>query len=70
MKFDDGPNAGTPLDASLQPGTGSTDLIVGSYYYLAISQDFEFFANAQFQSAIRHHLDKPGGTTGLATRPR
>jgi hypothetical protein len=60
VNFEDGPNAGTPLDASLQPGTGSTDLIVGSYYYQAISQDFDFFANAQFQSAIRHHLDQPG----------
>ncbi len=60
VNFKDGPNAGTPLDASLQPGTGSTDLIVGSYYYRAISQDFDFFANAQFQSAIRHHLDQPG----------
>ena len=46
-----GPNAGMPLDASLQPGTGSTDLIVGAYYYRAISQNFDAFVNAQFQSA-------------------
>ena len=37
IHFDGGPNAGTPLDASLQPGTGSTDIIVGAYYYRAIS---------------------------------
>jgi hypothetical protein len=58
--FDAGPNAGTPLDASLQPGTGSTDVIVGAYYYRAISQDFDFFANGQFQSAVKHHMDQPG----------
>ncbi len=60
VSFYGGPNAGTPLDASLQPGTGSTDIIVGAYYFQAISQDFDFFANGQFQSALRHHLDEPG----------
>lgn len=60
VNFYGGPAAGTPLDASLQPGTGSTDIILGAYYYQAISQDFDFFANGQFQSALRHHLDQPG----------
>ncbi len=60
VNFYGGPNAGTPLDASLQPGTGSTDIIVGAYYYKAISQDFDFTANAQFQSALTHHMDQPG----------
>lgn len=60
VRFYGGPAAGTALDASLQPGTGSTDLIVGAYYYRAVSQDFDVTANAQFQSAVRHHLDAPG----------
>jgi len=60
IDFYGGPAAGTPLDASLQPGTGSTDVIAGAYYYRAISQSFDFFANAQFQSAVRHHMDQPG----------
>ncbi|MDB6090977.1 MAG: hypothetical protein JWN85_3761 [Gammaproteobacteria bacterium] len=60
VEFNGGPNAGTPLDASLQPGTGSTDIIVGAYYYQAISQDFDVFANGQFQSAVKHHMDQPG----------
>jgi len=60
VDFNAGPNAGTPLDASLQPGTGSTDLIVGAYYYRAVSQNFDAFFNAQFQSALRHHMDQPG----------
>lgn len=60
IDFYAGPNAGTPLDASLQPGTGSTDVIVGAYYYQPVSQNFDFFANGQFQSAVRHHMDQPG----------
>ncbi len=60
VDFYAGPLAGEPLDASLQPGTGSTDLIVGAYYYRPISQDFDFFVNGQFQSAISHRMDQPG----------
>ena len=60
VNFNRGPAAGTPLDASLQPGTGSTDVILGAYYYQAISQDFDVFATGQFQSAVKHHLDQPG----------
>lgn len=60
VNFYGGPNAGEPLDASLQPGTGSTDIIIGAYYYQAISQDFDLFANGQFQSAVKHHMDQPG----------
>jgi hypothetical protein len=60
IDFDLGPKAGTPLDASLQPGTGSTDVIVGAYYHQPISRDVEMFVNGQFQSAVRHHMDEPG----------
>lgn len=60
VKFSGGPLTGMPLDASLQPGTGSTDIILGAYYYRAVSQDFDFFVNGQFQSALRHHMDQPG----------
>ena len=60
VKFNGGPAAGEPLDASLQPGTGSTDVIVGAYYYRAISQNFDMFVDGQFQSAVKHHMDEPG----------
>jgi hypothetical protein len=60
VNFYDGPNVGTPLDASLQAGTGSTDVIVGAYYYQPISQDFDAFANVQFQSALEHKQNQPG----------
>jgi hypothetical protein len=60
VRFRSGPAAGSPLDASLQPGTGSTDIIVGAYYYQPITQNFDFFANVQFQSAVRAKQDQPG----------
>jgi len=60
VNFNSGPNAGTPLDASLQAGTGSTDVILGAYYYRAVSQDFDAFVNGQFQSAVKHKQDQPG----------
>jgi hypothetical protein len=60
VNFNSGPNVGTPLDASLQAGTGSTDLIVGAYYYQPVSQNFDAFASVQFQSAVEHKLNQPG----------
>jgi hypothetical protein len=60
IAFDNGPKAGTPLDASLQPGTGSTDIIVGAYYHQQLGRNVEMFVNGQFQSAVRHHMDEPG----------
>ena len=60
VDFDGGPLTGQPLDASLQPGTGSTDVIVGAYFHHPLSLNFEFFASAQFQSAVQHHMDQPG----------
>jgi len=60
VRFFAGPLAGEPLDASLQPGTGSTDVIVGAYYYRAIAQDWDVFANLLFQAAVRERQDQPG----------
>jgi hypothetical protein len=60
IDFNAGPAAGTPLDAGLQPGTGSTDVILGAYYYRPVSQDFDLVINGQFQAAVTHHLDQPG----------
>lgn len=60
IDFNRGPAAGTPLDASLQPGTGSTDVIVGAYYYRFIGDNVEVMANGQFQSALEEKMDQPG----------
>ncbi|HET7556763.1 MAG TPA: transporter [Rhodanobacteraceae bacterium] len=58
--FNSGPLRGEALDASLQAGTGSTDAIVGAYWYQPVSQDFDAFANGQFQAAVAHRMDTPG----------
>lgn len=60
--FNSGPNAagGQALDTSLQPGTGSTDLILGAYYYQPVSQDFDAFVNGQFQAAVHQNLRDAG----------
>lgn len=55
-----GSSAGQPLDTSLQAGTGSTDLIVGVYYYRAFSEDVDVQATAQYQAALVHALHQPG----------
>ncbi|MGH8749891.1 MAG: transporter [Burkholderiales bacterium] len=60
VTFSGGPSGGELLDTSLQPGTGSTDLIVGAYYYQAVSQDFDAFVSGQFQAAVAQKLNQPG----------
>jgi hypothetical protein len=72
VRFRSGPLAGQPLDASLQPGTGSTDVIAGAYYHHPATENLELFASAQFQAAIKEHMDQPGNdyrpgnaTTGI-----
>ncbi len=70
--FSTGPGAGTPLDASLQAGTGSTDVIMGAYYVKAISQTIDAFASSQFQAAIKQprvdigHDYRPGNTATVS----
>ncbi len=63
--FSSGPIAQRPspanlVDTSLQPGTGSTDVIVGAYYHWFIGDNFNAFVNGQFQSAVAHRLNQPG----------
>jgi hypothetical protein len=60
VAFASGPAAGELLDTSLQAGTGSTDVVVGGYYYKAVSQNFDAFINGQFQAAVAHRLDQSG----------
>jgi hypothetical protein len=55
-----GNSASSYLDTSLQAGNGSTDLILGAYYYQAISQDFDAFVNAQFEFSVHHNINDVG----------
>jgi len=62
VNFNSGPQAGTPLDAGLQPGTGSTDLLAGVYEsHPWIGGAISHFAQASAQVPVFHKSDfKPG----------
>ena len=61
------PAVSYPLERSSQPGTGSTDAILGAYYFRNLpSSDWGWFVSAQAQSAIATRDNfKPGGLLGL-----
>ncbi len=48
------------LDTSLNVGNGSTDLIVGGYYFQPVSQDFDAFVNGQYQFSVKQQLNQSG----------
>ena len=48
------------LDTSLQAGTGSTDVILGAYYFQPLSANLSGFVNVQFQAAVAEKLNQQG----------
>ena len=50
--FRSGPQEGELLDRGLQPGTGTTDLLVGAYQFGALSRDWDYFAQALIQQPL------------------
>ena len=56
-----------PGEVSLQPGNGSTDLIVGAFWQRGAHGDaLSYFAQAMLQTSIRHVADfKPGNQINL-----
>ncbi len=56
-----GPQAGEPVDRGLQPGTGTTDLLLGAYNFGSLSRDWDYFAEALLQVPLNSRDDfKPG----------
>ncbi len=54
------------IDRGLQPGTGTTDAIVGVYYSNGIGQNLDYFGQALFQRALNSRNQyKPGDSIGL-----
>jgi hypothetical protein len=59
--FQSGPQAGEPLDRGLQPGTGTTDLLLGAFNFGALSRDWDYFAEGLMQLPLAPREDfKPG----------
>ena len=55
-----------PIDRGLQPGTGTTDAIVGSYYGDALNKNWDYFAQGFFQSAMNSKDNyRPGNSANL-----
>jgi hypothetical protein len=55
-----------PIDRGLQPGTGTTDAILGAYYSNSINQDWDYFTQAIYQKALNSRNDyKPGAGLNL-----
>ncbi len=60
-KFIDGPQAGEDVDRGLQPGTGTTDLLLGVYNFGALSRDWDYFAQGMLQIPLAEREGfKPG----------
>ncbi|KJV24689.1 hypothetical protein VI06_21575 [Aquitalea magnusonii] len=46
------PGGSASIDPGLQPGTGTTDLILGVYYFDALNKNWDYFAQATVQKAL------------------
>lgn len=70
-RFRDGPLAGEIVDRGLQPGTGSTDLLLGAYHFGALAQDWDYFAQALLQQPLTSKDDfRPGTGVNLSLGTR
>ena len=54
VDFDAGPQQGEMLDRGLQPGTGSTDLLLGAFRFGAFDPQLEWFSQALLQLPVAH----------------
>ena len=48
------PGGPAPIDRGLQPGTGTTDAILGAYYLDAFNKDWGYFSQAIVQKALNY----------------
>jgi hypothetical protein len=50
--FSEGPQAGQPLDRGLQLGTGTTDLLLGVFGFGGLSDHWDYYAHALYQTPL------------------
>jgi hypothetical protein len=64
--FSGGAIAGDPLDRGLQPGSGTTDVILGAFKFGSLSQNWDYFAQATAQLPINSIDDyRPGNSLNV-----
>ncbi len=59
-----GPEAGNPVDRGLQPGSGTTDAIVGIYHFGKLSGPIDFLVQAQVQVPLGSREGYQPGVSG------
>jgi hypothetical protein len=67
VNFDGGPQQGEMIDRGLQPGTGSTDLLIGAFKFGALTETADWFGQAQLQMAIASASAFRPGNAATAT---
>lgn len=66
ISTDPGNPGPVPIDRGLQPGTGTTDAIIGAYYLDAFNKDWGYFTQAIVQKALDYRdRYKPGDGLNL-----
>lgn len=71
VNFNGGPRVDEALDRGLQPGTGSTDLLLGIYRFGPINQNFDYFGQALLQIPVTAKDEfKPGLGANLSAGVR
>ena len=53
--FSSGPDAGLEVDRSLQPGSGTTDALLGAYHFDDINTYLGWFTQVQYQHPLAEH---------------
>jgi hypothetical protein len=65
--FRSGPQAGQPVDRDLQPGSGTTDLMIGAYHFGKLTKEFDFVLQAQGQIPLNSRDQfRPGASATFA----
>ena len=71
VNFDAGPQQGEMLDRGLQPGTGSTDLLVGAFKFGAVNETTDWFGQALLQiPVVADRAFKPGAGANVTAGVR
>jgi len=64
--FNGGAIAGEPLDRGLQPGSGTTDALIGIFKFASLSQNWDYFAHAVAQLPLNSRDEyKPGNALNI-----
>ncbi|MBX3668346.1 MAG: hypothetical protein KF778_08070 [Rhodocyclaceae bacterium] len=70
-RFSSGTEAGEIIDRGLQPGTGTTDLLLGIYHHQALDRDWDYFGQAMLQLPLNMRDQfRPGAGLNLSTGVR